>query len=286
GESAGGECGGGYFSGDPVRVGSAEVECEGGGVFSGTLAGVRALVGESARVVEYFNGDPWQEVESWWGVRGGGYFNGDWQGVSAELGSESASGGARVVEYFVGPWQGESAGGDPDAAILLSVTELPRGDGVEGSPQIGVCALDAAVGLFQLCQFTDDGLRSTLRNIFAQLRPVELLMPREGLSEETAAAIHSSFQGTLQRRLDAGTQMWEAERTMHELREGGYFGAQGDAFPELLTELEGAGVHGEAALSAFGGCVFHLKDFAQLDRELLPLRCAPPLRAFQADPPC
>ncbi|KAK3233260.1 hypothetical protein CYMTET_56430 [Cymbomonas tetramitiformis] len=174
----------------------------------------------------------------------------------------------------------------PDAAILLSVTELPRGDGVEGSPQIGVCALDAAVGLFQLCQFTDDGLRSTLRNIFAQLRPVELLMPREGLSEETAAAIHSSFQGTLQRRLDAGTQMWEAERTMHELREGGYFGAQGDAFPELLTELEGAGVHGEAALSAFGGCVFHLKDFAQLDRELLPLRCVERLPGVSTSVTC
>eukprot|EP00854_Cymbomonas_tetramitiformis_P014561 gene14561-17209_t len=79
---------------------------------------------------------------------------------------------------------------------------------------------------------------------------VELLMPREGLSEETAAAIHSSFQGTLQRRLDAGTQMWEAERTMHELREGGYFGAQGDAFPELLTELEGAGVETPDMLAA------------------------------------
>ena len=71
----------------------------------------------------------------------------------------------------------------PDASLLLAIWESPAdqqdigGDddansAIPASRTVGLCALDAATGMFRLGQFTDDGLRSKLRSTLAHLRPV------------------------------------------------------------------------------------------------------------------
>jgi DNA mismatch repair protein MSH6 len=117
----------------------------------------------------------------------------------------------------------------PDASMLLAVWEEPTDStAAEAIPEerlVGLCALDAATGVFRLGQFMDDGLRSKLRAVLAQLRPVELVVPTAPrLSAATTRALREGARGAtaLTKTLAHGDTpggFWGTAHTLAQLRQ-------------------------------------------------------------------
>ncbi len=72
--------------------------------------------------------------------------------------------------------------GHDEANYLLSLCEDL------GTGAFGVCVVDTASGAFRLGEFRDDAARSRLRTVLAQLRPEEVVLPRDALRHVAWAA--------------------------------------------------------------------------------------------------
>lgn len=84
------------------------------------------------------------------------------------------------------------------AAYLLAVTESAPSDAGLGDGHdtaYGVCFVDTATGTFHLGQFGDNRQRSRLRTLLAQLRPEEVVYPRDVLSPGTMAIFSAELRG-------------------------------------------------------------------------------------------
>jgi DNA mismatch repair protein MSH6 len=185
----------------------------------------------------------------------------------------------------------------PDAAHCVALCELgaPQngGDGGIGDVVIGFCAADAATGRFLLGSWVDDAARTQLRGALAELRPVEVVLPRQhsgagsssnnvpSVTSPTLTALRCCPAPPVERALPAPSKFWDAAKTCEELQKGAYFdnptsGAGAFAsWPPLLARLAATGGCGydglsAAALAALGGMVSHLRD-SLLDKDLLPL---------------
>ena len=181
----------------------------------------------------------------------------------------------------------------PDAAHCVALCELgatQSSDGGMGDVVIGFCAADAATGRFLLGSWTDDAARTQLRGALAELRPVEVVLPRQhsagsaavpSVTAPTLTALRCCPAPPVERMLPAPSKFWDAAKTCEELQKGAYFdsptsGAGAFAsWPPLLARLAATGGCGyetlsAAALAALGGMVSHLRD-SLLDKDLLPL---------------
>lgn len=170
--------------------------------------------------------------------------------------------------------------------FLLSLKEKAEEESSGRCRTYGVCFVDTSVGYFHVGQFPDDRHCSRLRTLIAHFSPAEVLFEKGNPSVETRKILKASLSFALQEGLNAGTQFWDAQKTLKTLSEEDYFReadgkdqGTGDSFlPTLLKEMtsesdslcltpkEGY----ELALSALGGCIFYLKK-CLVDQELLSM---------------
>ena len=82
-----------------------------------------------------------------------------------------------------------------------------------GCSIFGVCIVDASTGKFDIGTFEDDQYLSRLTTLVAQLRPAELVFPRDGLSEAVVKMLKREVPGLGQcPRMPA--QFWDAKKTL------------------------------------------------------------------------
>uniref|UniRef100_A0A6J0TQ56 DNA mismatch repair protein n=2 Tax=Pogona vitticeps TaxID=103695 RepID=A0A6J0TQ56_9SAUR len=147
----------------------------------------------------------------------------------------------------------------------------------------GVCFVDTTVGKFYVGQFLDDRHSSRLRTLLAHYTPVQILFERGNPSVETQKVFKGLLPSTVQEGLAAGSQFWNASKTLKIFIEDGYFDDKENgngrlALPPVIrsmtAENDSLGLtpaeNSELALSALGGCVYYLKKCI-IDREILSM---------------
>lgn len=147
----------------------------------------------------------------------------------------------------------------------------------------GVCFVDTTVGRFYVGQFLDDRHSSRFRTLLAHYTPVQILYEKGNPSAETQKILKGLLSSTMQESLTAGSQFWNASKTLKTLTEGGYFQDQENvsgraALPSVIRSMTAEsdslgltpGENSELALSALGSCVFYLKKCI-IDHELLSM---------------
>ncbi|KAM4599223.1 DNA mismatch repair protein Msh6 isoform 2-T2 [Fundulus diaphanus] len=177
----------------------------------------------------------------------------------------------------------DGAPSESQSKFLLSLKEKAEDESCGRQRSYGVCFADTSVGCFHLGQFPDDRHCSRLRTLIARFPPAEVLYEKGNPSAETRKILKASLSSALQEGLNAGSQFWDAQKTLKTLSEENYFeemsgDESGGFLPPLLkrmtsesdslslTPKEGY----ELALSALGGCVFYLKK-CLVDKELLSM---------------
>ncbi|XP_076019011.1 DNA mismatch repair protein Msh6 [Genypterus blacodes] len=180
----------------------------------------------------------------------------------------------------------DGAPSESQSKFLLCLKEKAEDEGASRCRTYGVCFVDTSVGHFHLGQFQDDRHCSRLRTLVAHFSPAEVLFERGNPSVETRKLLKASLSSALQEGLNAGSQFWDAQKTLKTLSEEDYFSESaskdedaGKSFlPSLLktmtsesdslclTPKEGY----ELALSALGGLIFYLKK-CLVDQELLSM---------------
>lgn len=180
----------------------------------------------------------------------------------------------------------DGAPSETQSKFLLSLKEKAEEESSGCCRTYGVCFVDTSVGHFHIGQFSDDRHCSRLRTLIAHYSPAEILFEKGNPSIETRKILKASLSSALQEGLNAGTQFWDAQKTLKMLSESDYFseaagkdeGAGNSFLPELLkgmtsesdslclTPKEGC----ELALSALGGCMFYLKK-CLVDQELFSM---------------
>ncbi|KAK9088185.1 hypothetical protein Scep_027267 [Stephania cephalantha] len=185
--------------------------------------------------------------------------------------------------------EGEVLASCPDTSYILALTE--SFEVVENQLVIGVCVVDVSTSRFMVGQFSDDSDRTLLCSLLSELRPVEIIKPARVLCLESEKALLRHTRNPLVNDLVPIMEFWDADRTVDEVKK--FYGhlkgqsvsgslknvVSGDlissspekgleCFPDVLSELVRLGKHGTTALSAFGGCLFYLRQ-AFLDETLL-----------------
>ncbi|XP_074531332.1 DNA mismatch repair protein Msh6 isoform X2 [Halichoeres trimaculatus] len=176
----------------------------------------------------------------------------------------------------------DGAPSESQSKFLLSLKEKAEDDGSGQCRTYGVCFVDTSVGYFHIGQFPDDRHCSRLRTLIAHYSPAEVLFEKGNPSAETRKIFKASLSSALQEGLNAGTQFWDAQKTLKTFSEEDYFresAEKGNSFlPALLKKMtsdsDSLGLTPkdgyELALSALGGCIFYLKK-CLVDQELLSM---------------
>lgn len=138
--------------------------------------------------------------------------------------------------------------------------------------RFGICMVDCATGAFHLAEFDDTEQRDRLKTLFAQFHVVEIVSERFGLSDDTKMVVKYAVPSAIRSELRVGKEFWDANRTVDEIERAGYFTEKG--WPaEVLEFLEvdkTPRADGQLAISALGGCIWHLRR-SIIDQELLSL---------------
>lgn len=180
----------------------------------------------------------------------------------------------------------DGAPAEAQSKFLLSVKEKAEEESSGRSRTYGVCFVDTSVGCFHVGQFADDRHCSRLRTLAAHYSPAEVLFEKGNPSVETRKILKASLASALQEGLNAGSQFWDAQKTLKTLSEEDYFREAADGDPtaganvlppflkQMTSESDSLGLTPkdgyELALSALGGCVFYLKK-CLVDQELLSM---------------
>ncbi|KAM3863433.1 DNA mismatch repair protein Msh6 [Diretmus argenteus] len=179
----------------------------------------------------------------------------------------------------------DGAPSESHSKFLLSLKEKAEEESSGRCRTYGVSFVDTSVGHFHVGQFQDDRHCSRLRTLVARFAPAQVLFEKGNPSVETRKILKASLSSAMQEGLNAGSQFWDAQKTLKALAEGDYFKESVEKdqdtdgpFPTLLKKMtsesdslcltpkEGY----ELALSALGGCIFYLKK-CLVDQELLSM---------------
>ena len=71
----------------------------------------------------------------------------------------------------------------------------------------------------------DDEMRTGLRGHITALMPQELILPKGGLTSTTSRVLRASLRNPRQHQLTPGEGFWDAEKTLQEVKQAGYFDA-------------------------------------------------------------
>lgn len=180
----------------------------------------------------------------------------------------------------------DGAPSESQSKFLLSLKEKAEEESSGRCRTYGVCFVDTSVGYFHVGQFQDDRHCSRLRTLIAHYPPAEVLFEKGNPSAETRKIFKASLSASLQEGLNAGSQFWDAQKTLKTLSEDDYFKENADKeksagnnlLPSLLKNMTSESDSlcltpkdgYELALSALGGCIFYLKK-CLVDHELLSM---------------
>lgn len=179
----------------------------------------------------------------------------------------------------------DGAPSESQSKFLLSLKEKAEEESSGRSRTYGVCFVDTSVGYFHVGQFADDRHCSRLRTLTAHHPAAEVLFEKGNPSVETRKMLKASLSSALQEGLNAGSQFWDAQKTLKTLSEDDYFQEGADktqtgssVLPPVLkrmtSESDSLGLTPkdgcELALSALGACIFYLKK-CLVDQELLSM---------------
>ncbi|XP_030011283.1 DNA mismatch repair protein Msh6 isoform X2 [Sphaeramia orbicularis] len=180
----------------------------------------------------------------------------------------------------------DGAPSESQSKFLLSLKEKAEEESSSCCRTYGVCFVDTSVGYFHVGQFQDDRHCSRLRTLIAHFVPAEVLFEKGNPSVETRKILKASMSSALQEGLNAGTQFWDAQKTLKTLSEEDYFretadkeqGTGSNFLPALLKNMTSESDSlcltpkdgYELALSSLGGCIFYLKK-CLIDQELLSM---------------
>lgn len=178
----------------------------------------------------------------------------------------------------------DGAPSESQSKYLLSLKEKAVGENSSHCRTYGVSFVDTSVGFFHLGQFQDDRHCSRLRTLVAHFSPAQVLFEKGNPSVETRKILKASLCSAMQEGLNAGSQFWDAQKTLKHLSEEDYFKESlekeegGSLLPAVLksmtsesdslclTPKEGY----DLGLSALGGCIFYLRK-CLVDQELLSM---------------
>ncbi|XP_036429508.1 DNA mismatch repair protein Msh6 [Colossoma macropomum] len=180
----------------------------------------------------------------------------------------------------------DGAPSEAQSKYLLSVKEKNEEESAGHGHIYGVCFIDTSVGRFYVGQFQDDRHCSRLRTLVAHYAPAQVLFEKGNLSAETRKIFKAAVSSVMQEGLNAGSQFWDAQKTLKTLAEEDYFkesqetggnvgeSALPSALKTMTSESDSLGLTPkegyELALSALGGCIFYLKK-CLVDQELLSM---------------
>lgn len=180
----------------------------------------------------------------------------------------------------------DGAPSESESKYLLSVKEKNQEDNLGQCHIYGVSFIDSSVGRFYVGQFQDDRHCSRLRTLLAHYVPAQVLFEKGNLSADTRKIFKTSLSSAMHENLNAGSQFWDAQKTLKTLADEDYFkesreeggNSSGSYLPEVLkamtSESDSLGLTPkegyELALSALGGCIFYLKK-CLVDQELLSM---------------
>ncbi|TYZ58124.1 hypothetical protein PybrP1_011678 [[Pythium] brassicae (nom. inval.)] len=164
-----------------------------------------------------------------------------------------------------------SSAQDHEASRKL-VALKERFDASTKTLRVGVCMADCATGAFHLAEFDDTEQRDRLKTLFAQFHVVEIVSERFGLSDDTKMVVKYAVPSAVRSELRVGSEFWDANRTVDEIERAGYFTERGwpAAALEFLEVDKTPRSDGQLAISALGGCIWHLRR-SIIDQELLSL---------------
>lgn len=178
----------------------------------------------------------------------------------------------------------DGAPSETQSKYLLSIKEKSEEDSTGHGHIYGVCFIDTSVGRFHIGQFQDDRHCSRLRTLVAHYSPAQVIFEKGNPSIETLKIFKAIVSSSLQEGLNAGSQFWDAQKTLKVLAEEDYFKESKDdnekasvlppALKAMTSECDALSLTPktgyELALSALGGCMFYLKK-CLVDQELFSM---------------
>ncbi|CEG41742.1 dna mismatch repair protein msh6 [Plasmopara halstedii] len=174
--------------------------------------------------------------------------------------------GTNTASFLDAPFSSQ----DQSPKYLLALKETC--DVTQKKVRFGICMVDCASGAFQLSEFDDTEQRDRLKTLFAQFNVVEIVTERFHISTDTKLLLQHTVPAAIRSALRVGKEFWDASKTVDEIERAGYFKDHG--WPEeVLHYLEmdkAVKPEGQLAISALGGCIWHLRR-SIIDQELLSL---------------
>ncbi|RLN20472.1 hypothetical protein BBO99_00000598 [Phytophthora kernoviae] len=174
--------------------------------------------------------------------------------------------GTNTVSFLDAPISSQ----DQVSKHLLALKETF--DSSQKKVRFGICLVDCATGVFRLSEFDDTEQRDRLKTLFAQFHVVEIVTERFNISDDTKMVLKHAAPAAIRSSLRVGKEFWDASRTIDEIERAGYFKEHG--WPvDVLHFLEmdkTVKIDGQLAISALGGCIWHLRR-SIIDQELLSL---------------
>uniref|UniRef100_A0A4W5JGW2 DNA mismatch repair protein MSH6 n=1 Tax=Hucho hucho TaxID=62062 RepID=A0A4W5JGW2_9TELE len=180
----------------------------------------------------------------------------------------------------------DGAPSETHSKYLLSIKEKAEEESSGRCRTYGVSFVDTSVGYFHVGQFQDDRHCSRLCTLLSHYAPAQVLFEKGNPSAETRKIFKASLSSAMQEGLTAGSQFWDAQKTLKTLAEEDYFkesvGKDEDSgssvlpsvLKSMMSESDSLGLTPkegyELALSALGGCMFYLKK-CLVDQELLSM---------------
>ena len=160
--------------------------------------------------------------------------------------------------------------------------------GAASLPEYGVCCVDTILGNVTLAQFSDNHQRTRLRTMVSQFTPNEVLLEKDGHTEETKGVLRLLVPAAKVELLREA-EMPDAKIALQMMADGAYFVAPGSGkdaasdqsnWPVVLQAVaQGVSSGSALAAEALGGATWLLKR-SHIDYEVLSMR-----RVFGYVPP-
>ncbi|GLD91752.1 hypothetical protein PINS_up000285 [Pythium insidiosum] len=182
--------------------------------------------------------------------------------------------GTNTVSFLDAP---VSSSSEQVSRFLMAIKETHEGANATLSvahvaTRYGVVLANCATGAFHISEFDDTQQRDRLKTLMAQFYVAEIVNERHGLRPETKMILKHSAPNAVRCELAVGKEFWDANRTVDEIARSGYFDEQGwpAEVQKFLAVDKTVLEEGQLAISALGGCMWHLRR-SLIDQELLSL---------------
>jgi len=137
----------------------------------------------------------------------------------------------------------------------------------------GVAFIDTSTGQIQMTEFNDDNECTKLETLASQLRPKELIISKNNLSQLATRILKFNAQNNaIFNYVKEGSEFYDFDTTFETLTRGKYFQAENlddlSNWPKILREYYES--NKMVGFSAFGGLLWYLKSL-NLDEALISL---------------